>query len=371
MIASIIIPTFKRHDLLLRALAAACQQLFPADEYEVVVADDAECPATRQLVESMAASSKCELRYVPVLHRHGPAAARNCGWREARGDILAFTDDDCIPDPLWLASGVRALLGAASFTEDESRTSDEASAVKEVQAAWGKLVMPIPSTPTDYERDSSGLANATFVTANCFVKREALAIVGGFDEQFRLAWREDTDLYFRLLEHGMYVRHVPQAIVVHPVRPARWGVSLFQQAKSQFDVLLYRKHPQLYRNHIPPFPFLYVLIVGSSIVSLIAYLLGAYDTASLLAAAWIGLTARFAWKRLRGTSHSISHLLEMLVTSIAIPWLAIFYRIMGYGAGKSPEATLWRKDCETQIFCLRFFVRSRTAYNLLNCTGDS
>ncbi len=257
MIASIVIPTYRRHDLLTRALTAACLQTFPADEYEVVVADDAASEETRQLVTAISESSSCAVRYVPVLGRHGPAAARNCGWREARGEILAFTDDDCIPDPQWLATGVRRL-----------RQDDSAD------AAWGKLIMPVSQPPTDYERDSSGLAQAVFVTANCFVKRSAMAIVGGFDERFPLAWREDTDLYFRLLKHEMNIVHEPQAVVVHPVRPARWGVSLMQQAKSQFDVLLYRKHPDLYRQHIPPFPLLYVAIVVCGLGALLLGLMG-------------------------------------------------------------------------------------------------
>ena len=49
-------------------------------------------------------------------------------------------------------------------------------------------------------------------------------------------------------------RRAPQAVVVHPVRPAAWGVSLGQQRKSMFNALLYQKHPQLYRCRIQPGP---------------------------------------------------------------------------------------------------------------------
>lgn len=312
MLVSIIIPTFKRHDLLLRTLTAVCLQHFPMDEYEVVVADDAVCDETRDLVSAMSDSSRCALRYVPVLGNHGPAAARNCGWREARGEILAFTDDDCIPDTLWLANGIRGLQ------QDESQ-----------DAVWGKLIAP-EGTSSVYEKDKPLRAEAIFATANCFVKREAMAIVGGFDEQFRVAWREDTDLYFRLLEYRMRVEHVPSAIVVHLERPARWGASLWQQARSQFDVLLYRKHPRLYRQHIPPFPFLYVAIVTCCLGAVVAYVLGLADVSLLFGVLWLGLTMRFAYQRLKGTSFQFSSLLEMLVTSIAIPWLAIFYRVVGW-----------------------------------------
>src|SRR5690606_10619854 len=95
-------------------------------------------------------------------------------------------------------------------------------------------------------------ATAEFVTANCFVRRTVLEAVGGFDERFRAAWREDSDLHFVMLERGLKLMKVPAAVVVHPVRPARWGVCLRIQRKSQYDALLYKKHPELYRRRIGP-----------------------------------------------------------------------------------------------------------------------
>jgi GT2 family glycosyltransferase len=196
-------------------------------------------------------------------------------------------------------------------------------------AVWGRLEMPIPPRPTDYQRDASGLARAVFVTANCFVRRDTLEKVGGFDERFRVAWREDSDLYYSLLESQLSVVHAPEALVLHPVRPAAWGVSLAQQRKSSFDVLLYRKHPDLYRQYVPQFPVLYLAIAGAGLSACTAWLLQQYLGAAIAAALWLGLTLRFALRRLDGTSRAPSHILEMLVTSALIPWLAIFYRVQG------------------------------------------
>ena len=80
--------------------------------------------------------------------------------------------------------------------------------------------MPLPERPTDYEADASGLARAEFATANVFVKRAALALVNGFDERFTSAWREDSDLQFALLATGGRIVRAPDALVIHPVRPA-------------------------------------------------------------------------------------------------------------------------------------------------------
>src|SRR5205814_91015 len=77
----------------------------------VIVADDAACDETRRQVARWAART-CPapaVRYVPVAGcAHGPAAARNRGWRAAAGEIVAFTDDDCVPAPGWLRAGLEA-----------------------------------------------------------------------------------------------------------------------------------------------------------------------------------------------------------------------------------------------------------------------
>jgi hypothetical protein len=181
--------------------------------------------------------------------------------------------------------------------------------------------MPIPRTPTDYERNESGLERAEFVTANCLVRRAVLQRIGGFDESFRLPWREDSDLHFRLLEAGCTIVRADDAIVVHPVRPAPWGVSVKQQKKVMFDALLFRKHPALYRSRIRRAPrWDYYLIV-------VLLLTAPFVPSALIV--WAMLTARFCAQRLRGTSKAPAHVAEMVVTSILIPPVSVFWRIVG------------------------------------------
>jgi cellulose synthase/poly-beta-1,6-N-acetylglucosamine synthase-like glycosyltransferase len=241
----------------------------------------------------------------------GPAAARNVGWRVARGEIIAFTDDDCIPARDWLRAGVAALG-------------------EEVAGAAGRVVVPLTGTPTDYERDAAQLAQAEFVTANCFYRRAALAAAGGFDERFTRAWREDSDLYFTLLERQARLVHAPEAVVVHPVRPAPWGISLRQQRKSLFNALLYKKHPALYRQRIQPAPpWRYYAIVGALLAALGGALAGRRRAALGAASVWLLLTGRFCAQRLGGTSHAPRHVAEMIVTSALIPPLSIYWRMRG------------------------------------------
>jgi GT2 family glycosyltransferase len=313
---SVVVPTYRRPDLLARCLAALAAQRLDRAWFEVLVADDADREATRRQVEEFAANSGLLLRYLPVRGAHGPAAARNVGWRAARAPLIAFTDDDTVPDPDWLAAGSRA------FAEDS-----------ELAAATGQLAVPLPPAPTDYEKNEAGLERAEFVTANCFCRRDVLEKVGGFDERFTSAWREDSDLHFRLLVLGVRLRKVPQAVVVHPVRPAPWGISLWMQRKSLFDALLYKKHPALYRWRIrssPPLDYYGILL--ALLVAVVAAFIGAVGLLLAAVVVWTGLTGRFLHRRLRGTSHAPAHVVEMVCTSILIPFLSVFWRL--YGAVK-------------------------------------
>ncbi len=310
IVVSVVVPTFKREDLIARCLEALAVQDFDPAEYEVIVADDAALPSTRALVERLAATAPCAVRYIPVIGLHGPAAARNTGWREARGKYIAFTDDDCLPQPGWLKAGVHALHQGAD-------------------AATGTVEMPIPDRPTDYEREAAGLTTAEFVTANAFVRRAALKEVGGFDERFRMAWREDSDLHFTLLEHGLWITTAPDAVVVHPVRPAPWGVSLRMHRKTLYDALLYKKHPQLYRQRIHPFPWRYYAIIGAAAATVAGVALAWPGLAAASMLVWLALTAEFAWRRLQGASLSPSHVAEMLYTSALIPFLSLYWRVRG------------------------------------------
>jgi GT2 family glycosyltransferase len=311
---SVVVPTCGRPQLLERCLEALLAQEFPPARYEIVVVDDGPGASTRAVVEAWrnrVGIAGPRISYVANSGTHGPAAARNRGWRSARGNIIAFTDDDTLPDPYWLVSGMRA------FGDD-------------VQAVWGKIVMPLDRTPTDYERDARGLEGAEFVTANCFCPRYVLEELDGFDERFRYAWREDADLYFRLLQREGRIVHAPAAVVVHPIRPGSWGVSLKQQKKILFDALLFKKHPDLYREKIRAHArWDYYLIVSSLMLGLVALAEGWNGLAAGCGGVWLLGTLRFFAQRLAGTVRTPSHVAEMLVTSALIPPVSVFWRVAG------------------------------------------
>jgi hypothetical protein len=195
--------------------------------------------------------------------------------------------------------------------------------------AWGGIVVPLSERPTDHELTTKGLEQSPCATANCFYRRDALAAVGGFDERFTAAWREDSDLEFTLLEQGHRLTACERAVVMHPARPAPWGVSLSQQRNNLFNALLYKKHPALYRTRLQAQPpWRYYAAVGA----LAGALAGAFLSPPVMTAGfavWLGLTADFCRRRLQSTSRRASHVAEMITTSALIPPIAIFWRLTG------------------------------------------
>jgi glycosyltransferase involved in cell wall biosynthesis len=318
VLASVVVPTYRRPDLLDRCLASLTAQTFDPIGYEIIVADDADDPATLAQVARWCArtANGPRITYVPVRGMHGPAGARNAGWGVAKGEIVAFTDDDTLPCPDWLAQGTAAF---------------DTPVGTPVAAAAGRVHVPLQSDrPSDYELDTSRLAASEFVTANCFVRRDVLCAIGGFDTRFTAPWREDSDLHFALIEAQGRIVRASGAVVVHPVRPAKFGESLRQQRKILFDALLYKKHRRLYRQRIRATPrWDYYAIVVALGLAIAAPLFASTDAAWAAWAVWLTLTARFAWRRLRDTSRAPLHVLEILLTSVLIPPLAVFWRFVG------------------------------------------
>jgi len=311
---SVVVPTCGRMDLLDRCLDALTRQTLPAGAYEVIIVDDEPNHNTLHLVAGWRARTVergPRLVYLANSGQHGPAAARNLGWRAAQAPIVAFTDDDTVPATTWLAQGL------AAFDDG-------------VDVLCGRIEMPLPRHPTDYQRATRQRESAEFAACNCFCRKSILERLEGFDERFTEPCREDSDLHFRLLGIGARIVRAPQALVVHPLRPAPWGVSLLQTRRAVFDALLYKKHPQLYRARIEAMPcWDHYLAVAALLLALGALLAGSTGVALAAGLAWLGLTARLCLRRLRGTAKTASHIAEMIVTSALIPPLAVFWRLAG------------------------------------------
>lgn len=315
---SVIIPSYKRPELLKRCLHSLVLQDFPPDDYEIIVITDGIDQNSHRSVEECRAKtlfSNIFCYSLPV--KKGPAAARNAGWQMARGSLILFTDDDCIASQQWIKTYYAAF---------------EYYRVTPI-AFCGKVIVPRPANPTDFELNTSHLETADFITANCACSRNALEKVHGFDEQFTMAWREDSDLHFKLLKKNVPVFKIEEAVIFHPVRKAPWGVSLREQKKSMFNALLFKKHPRLYKEKISSsILWNYYLMIFLLPGAFAAIFFNEKLLAIIFFSSWMFLLAKFIYKRLVNTSKSLIHISEMVATSILIPFLSVYWNL--YGAFK-------------------------------------
>lgn len=308
---SVVVPTYRRPHLLQKCLDRLQEQSFDKSECEIIVVSDGYDSVTEKVVNEF------QRRHSNIFYNHlhqkkGPAAARNLGWQKARGILIAFTDDDCLPDRKWLQGFWQVYHGETEI------------------AFTGQIKVPVSTPPTDYERNLSQMEIADFLTANCCCTRKALERIGGFDEQFSMAWREDSDLEFKLMLAQIPIAYKVDAVVVHPVRKVPWGISVKEQKKSMYNALLYKKYPELYRKKIGKGPrWDYYLMLLSLVLLLTGIVLKQRWISFIALTLWVMLVSRFVRQRLSSTAKTPSHIAEMIATSLIIPLVSVYWKLYG------------------------------------------
>lgn len=202
---SVIVPVYNDVPALRRCLAALEQQDYPADVVQVLVVDNASSDDVSIAVPSAA---RFRLLYEA---RRGSYAARNTGVETATGEILAFTDSDCIPRPDWLRRGVEALQAKPC--------PDAIGGAIQIFFPHG----PDPRTGPEHFEVRHEFQQRKYIeewsfaaTANVFVTRAVFDQVGPFNPVLQSGG--DTDWGTRLVDSGRRLTFAPQVVVDHPAR---------------------------------------------------------------------------------------------------------------------------------------------------------
>lgn len=169
----------------------SASQNYPS--YEVIVSDDGR----ESTAEAMIRERFPWAKWVEGSKR-GPAANRNCGAGSAQGDWLAFTDDDCIPDNVWL-KGYRKVL----LSHPEIRVFDGYVYSDPIES----LCLGAPTS-----------AGGNLWTCNLLVERRLFCEVSGFCEAFPYPCMEDVEFRIRIEKLGQSHYYEPSAAVYHPPR---------------------------------------------------------------------------------------------------------------------------------------------------------
>ena len=231
---SIVIPTYNRKESLKKTLESLFNQTYPKDNYEIIVCDDYKSTdGTEEMVKELMNVSPCELRYLKVKSNYkGPATVRNAGIENARGEIIGFTDDDCIVSPNWIENAI-------PFFDDKT--------ISGVQGCTLPLQPHSKKNKLFWVRHTNEITepgDLRYATCNIFYRKEALLEIGGFDPRFTMA-REDIDLAWSLLDRGYKIIFSKNPLVYHETRYISLLKYLKSLKKHESLALFIRKHPIL------------------------------------------------------------------------------------------------------------------------------
>lgn len=247
---SVIIPTYDRGAELAKCLESVLALEYPQDKLEIIIADDAS-PVPAQVVRGKA-------RIIRMKANVGPGAARNTAAQAAKGDILAFIDDDCLADRFWLKELVPGFRDPA------------------VAAVGGRVEPASLTGPVErYEKSQSPLtmgdrqrllradgAYTYLATCNLLVRKASFLAIGGFDQSLRVG--EDVDLCWRLLAGGALIYYLPWGTIYHHHRSKLGSFLQRRFCYGQSEACLSARYPRK-RRALHYFP-------GNGLVTVLAVL---------------------------------------------------------------------------------------------------
>jgi GT2 family glycosyltransferase len=200
---SIIVPTYARRLQLANCLQSLSALEYPSDLFEVIVVDDGGETPLRDIIGRL--RSQLDVTLIEQA-RAGPAAARNTGAAQAKGKFLAFTDDDCRPQPDWL----QKLADRFAKTPDHLIGGHTLNRLQDnPYSSTSQLILDI--VYSYYNADTNG--SRFFASNNLAIPADGFHALGGFDPTFRTS--EDRDLCDRWQRGGYRMTYAPEAVVYH------------------------------------------------------------------------------------------------------------------------------------------------------------
>lgn len=210
---SVVVATFRRSDFLGELVTCFEGQRLSRSQFEVLIIDNGSADDTWSSLVGLVTETSLRMTAIRLEENRGPAAARNVGICLARGGVVAFTDDDCLPGPGWLEALWAKFEAGADMVQGITRPDP----VGRRTSAWDRSVEILAP---------SGL----FETCNIAYRREHLQQLGGFDDSSAVIghrdarpFGEDAQLGWRVRGLGANYCFAAEAEVVHRWLPGSFG----------------------------------------------------------------------------------------------------------------------------------------------------
>ncbi len=318
---SVIIPTFNRKERLIECLQSLEAQTYPKENFEVIIVDDGSSDGTEEAIQKFKCDSKLSVVYLKQ-NNSGPGSARNLAASKARGDILAFTEDDVLIDERWLEN-------ASNYFQDESLDGVE-----------GNTTIHHSARPL---RIMERRGHLGFLPCNLFVRKTVFNVLGGysteyFDEITNLYFREDADFGYRLIENGYTIVFADDVVVAHPPQFTTWQSPFRHVKRFFFDALLMKRHPKLFRETLEvkrigsftihrPFHYLSLLFFVFSFL----FLISLFSDGNLAFSFFVGMLVSIIGMSLRYIQNDSTFILKMQLLFVmpAVSFLYLYWFVKG------------------------------------------
>lgn len=248
----------------------------------------------------------------------GPAGARNLGIACTATPWVVVLDDDVVVTASWWRDLADDLVGVSD----------------DVGAVFARIHVPLPDhrRATDWERHTARLSTARWITADAALRRSAFEEVGGFDEGFDRAYREDSDLALRLLDVGWRLE-TGRRTSVHPPRPAPLFASVQVERGNADDQRMRAKHGPAFRARLGEDGAMrhqHAITTTAATVAAGSWIARRRGLARAAAATWLALTAGFAGRRIAPGPRDRREVAAMVTSSVVIPPAACAHRTRGW-----------------------------------------
>ena len=247
---SIIIPTYNEEKNIEECLDTLMNQ--DHTNYEIIVVDGGSTDRTVEIIKKYPVKL--------IIDKNGNIPhSRNIGWKNSKGNFVAYIDGDCEADKCWLKKLVECLYnnkdkkiaGIGGSTRTPEKASDFIKSLGIMLNTWWGGIGSAQGTNFKDEKEVESIPNC-----NALYHKNILKIIGGFDENFDVG--EDFDLNFRIRKNGYRLIYTPKAIVYHKMRSnlRKWCKRMFEYGKARTKII--KKHPSSFKP-IYLIPLIYVV----------------------------------------------------------------------------------------------------------------
>ncbi|HIE14850.1 TPA: glycosyltransferase [Candidatus Bathyarchaeota archaeon] len=232
---SIVVPVYNAERTIEKCLESLIKQSFP--DYEIIIVDNGSNDGSFALIEEfIKAHPKKKIRLIKE-EKKGPSNARNRGIKDSSGDIVAFTDSDCVTDRKWLEDIIKAFdneeIGAVAGNIRGYKPSNLIEKFLSIFTLRGLKETQVVK--------AFSLIKGGFPTANLVVRRDVLVEIGGFNEEMEI-YGEDYDLCARIYMEGYRIKYIDSAVIYHIHRNSLSGLIKQSFGFGNGHSSLLRKH---------------------------------------------------------------------------------------------------------------------------------